>query len=273
MNIEAFARTLADLAADLPTGHATAWAEVLTTAAGPTRSVEADLIDARPGYAATVAARRLVETWRSHAADLPGAAVAVALRSASEAERRADTRRATVAVSGPSSPSAPVRLTRSVIVDVIRSAQNRLLVVSFAAYGVAEVVRELAAAADRGVRLDLVLEETRADGGTLRGTSSAATTFAAIRQKATLWHWPAHRRPAAGNSRAALHAKFGRRRHRGRLDQQRQSHRPRDVPQPRGRRRPTRPAHRRQTRRPLRRPHEPASSHARAARGRGQSER
>lgn len=207
MNAEAFTRTLADLAAELPTGHLTAWADVLHAAPHPTETIEAALINARPGHSVG-AARRLVNAWRTHAADLPGAAIALALRSAGQVQQRADTRRSTLAVSGPSSHSVPVRLTSSVIIEVIRAAQTRLLVVSFAAYGVANVVAELAAAADRGVHLDLILEDSRADGGTLHGVGGAAGPFAALHTHATFWHWPANRRPTTGKSRAALHAKL-----------------------------------------------------------------
>ena len=80
--------------------------------------------------------------------------------------------------------------------------------VSFAAFGVPEVVRELKAAAGRGVRIDLVLETTVDEGGTLRGHVGAAAAFAEIRQDVTFWVWPATRRPAVGASRAALHAKL-----------------------------------------------------------------
>ena len=214
MSAEAFARAVADLVADLPAGHVAAWAEVLAAARRPDEALEAALGDARPGYAVAGAARRLVAAWRTHAADLPGAAVALALRSAGEVRQRADAHRPTLVVSGPSTASVPVRLTSSVIVEVIRAARERLLVVSFAAYGVAEVVRELAAAADRGVHLDLVLEDAHAPGGAGgKGAAGglgggAASAFAALRDRATFWHWPTERRPVAGSSRASLHAKL-----------------------------------------------------------------
>jgi len=81
-------------------------------------------------------------------------------------------------------------------------------VVSFAAFGVADVVRELQAAALRGVRIDLIMESTDAEGGSLHGSLGAAAAFATLRPHATFWTWPAARRPAVGSSRAALHAKL-----------------------------------------------------------------
>ncbi|MFY1653220.1 DISARM system phospholipase D-like protein DrmC [Solwaraspora sp. WMMB762] len=203
---EVLAGTVAELAAELPAGHVAAWAGVLASVRRPDVTVEAALIDARPGYAVAAHARRLVTAWRTHAPDLPGAAVALALRGAAHLQRRAETRRTELVVSGPSSPAVAVRLTRSVVVELIRQARRSLLMVSFAAYGVAEVVAEVSAAADRGVRVDLVLESGTADGGPLRGVTGA-DVFAGLGDRVTCWHWPAARRHSGGRARAALHAK------------------------------------------------------------------
>ncbi|XTZ17890.1 DISARM system phospholipase D-like protein DrmC [Micromonospora echinospora] len=203
-----FVRALAGIAGDLPDGHLAAWDEVLSRAAGPGPAVEAALTDTRPGHAVATQARRLVDAWRAAAPDLPGPAVALALSSAAYVHRQYAAARTEVVISGPTSPSVPVRLTSSVVVELIRAARRSLLVVSFVAYGVTEVVTELVAAADRGVRIDLVLESSIDDGGALRGPVGAAAAFAGLRDRATFWHWPAHRRSAPGTSRPALHAKI-----------------------------------------------------------------
>ncbi|MFV2010626.1 MULTISPECIES: DISARM system phospholipase D-like protein DrmC [unclassified Micromonospora] len=202
---EAMAQTVAELAAELPAGHVAGWAGVLASVQRPDATVEAALIDARPGYAVAGHARRLVAAWRTHAPGLPGPAVALALRSAAHLQRRAEARRTELVVSGPSSPAVAVRLTRSVVVELIRQARRSLLMVSFAAYGVAEVVAEVSAAADRGVRVDLVSESGAADGGPLRGVTGA-DVFAGLGDRVACWHWPAARRQP-GRSLPALHAK------------------------------------------------------------------
>lgn len=207
MSHERFAEVIADLAAALPAAHIAAWAGVLVRMSGP-GDVTAELIDARPGYAVAAHAARLVASWRAEAPDLPGSAVALALRGAALLHQRAKARRTELVVSGPTNASVPVRLTSSVVVQVIRAARSSLLVASFAAYGIAEVVAELRAAAHRGVRIDLILESSVEDGGALRGGPGAATAFAALRNQATFWHWPAARRAAGGSPQAALHAKF-----------------------------------------------------------------
>jgi cardiolipin synthase C len=120
----------------------------------------------------------------------------------------AEARRGDLVISGPANGSAAVRLTSSVISELIHDCRESLLVVSFAAFGVPEVVRELKAAARREARIDLGLEPTADEGGTLRWQVGAAAAFAEIRRDATFWVWPAASRPAVGASRAALHAKL-----------------------------------------------------------------
>ncbi|WP_121158646.1 DISARM system phospholipase D-like protein DrmC [Micromonospora pisi] len=203
-----FALALADIAARLPAGHVDAWAAVLTSTAAPDSATEARLIDARPGYAVAAQAHQLVNAWRVNAPAVPGAAVALALRSAAQVHRTTAQHQPSLVINGPTSPNVPVRLTSSVVVEMIRAARESLLIVSFAAYGVTEVITELVASANRGVHIDLVLESSAPDGGALRGHTGAAVAFTALRDRATFWHWPAHQRAAAGNPRAALHAKL-----------------------------------------------------------------
>ncbi|WP_051712594.1 DISARM system phospholipase D-like protein DrmC [Spirillospora albida] len=152
-------------------------------------------------------ASRARGAWREAAPCPPGEAVALALETGAVLHARHAGRQTDVVVSGPLSEHPAVRLTGAVVTEIIRDSRSALLVVSFAAFGVREVVRELEDAAARGVRIDLVLESPRQEGGALRGTG-AATAFAALRDSATFWTWPARHRPASGGSRAALHAKL-----------------------------------------------------------------
>ena len=138
---------------------------------------------------------------------MSGTAIALALESAALVQAEAAAHRSEVVISGPASDSSAVRLTSSVISELIHHCQKSLLIVSFAAFGITEVIHELEKAAHRGVRIDLVLESTANEGGTLYGLGASAA-FRAIRRDATFWTWPASRRPVVGASRAALHAKL-----------------------------------------------------------------
>jgi putative cardiolipin synthase len=95
-----------------------------------------------------------------------------------------------------------------VISGIIRDCRKSLLVVGFAAFGVAGVIAELQPCCRTRVRIDLVLESAEADGGALHGPFGASAAFKAIQQEATFWRWPAARRPVVGVSRAAMHAKL-----------------------------------------------------------------
>ncbi len=210
---DGLAAVIASLTERLPPGHAAAWARVLRPVPAEAvkshgRQLEALLIDAKPGFALSGAAGRLVAAWRNADPVPSGDAVALALETATLVQSSTLAQRSEVVVSGPASPSVPVRLTSSVISGIIHDSRESLLVVSFAAFGVAEVVTALQHATQRGVSIDLVLESAEEDGGTLHGPAGASAAFQALRQHATFWTWPANRRPLAGGSRAALHAKL-----------------------------------------------------------------
>lgn len=198
---------IAAVAGELAPAHLAAWCRVLRTADRPSAQVEAALLEARPGYALGGVARRLVTAWRRSGA--AGESVALALETAGAIRREQSQHRSTVAASGPLSDAVPIRLTSQVALEVVREATGSLLVVSFAAHGVAEVIAELARAAERGVRVDLVLETSTADGGTLDGPGAAAA-FRTLRGRdgVRFWHWPRERRPVLDRSRASLHAKL-----------------------------------------------------------------
>ncbi|HEX5121364.1 MAG TPA: DISARM system phospholipase D-like protein DrmC [Pseudonocardiaceae bacterium] len=188
------AAELADLAKRLSSAQIDAWSLVLNNALGPAESTAAALVDAQFGYGAPGAAHQLLTAWRTWAPRLPGSAIALALGAAAVAYEEAEQRRPRLVVSGPMTSAVAVRLTSSVVVEVIRAATDRVLLVSFAAYGVAEV----------GVRVDLVLERTVEQGGALR-PDAGSTTFAALAGRAKVWYWPSTHRRSHG--RAALHAK------------------------------------------------------------------
>ena len=203
MSTHQFGTELAALAGQLSLAQVRSWCSVLDRAPGPGVAVEAELIGTHAGSGTTGAAGQLVALWRRHAPELSGAGVSLALSAAATVHEDGERRRPRLVVTGPTTPTVAVRLTSSVVVNIVRAATERVLLVSFAAHGVTEVVRELGDAADRGVDVDLVLETTENHGGRLRGGSGSGA-FEALADQATFWHWPiANRR----GSRAALHAK------------------------------------------------------------------
>jgi phosphatidylserine/phosphatidylglycerophosphate/cardiolipin synthase-like enzyme len=170
---------LAGLARRLPRDRVGDWAGALRGALGPDDP-------ALDRFAAELLAAGLAHhldhmrrAWREEVQELTGASVALALEAAAlQYETCRPDRLVEPVVSGPVSPSVPVRLTSGVAVDVIRSARESLLVASFAAYGVDDVVRELRQAVRRGVLVDLLLEESTA----------AVRAFAPLHGRVRVWH-------------------------------------------------------------------------------------
>lgn len=96
-----------------------------------------------------------------------GRGLAIALESAGIAVDEGRSREVSVVWTGPAAGVPVLRLTRAVVEEVIGAAEERLLVISFAAYRVPVVVDALVAATDRGVQLDLVLETAADSSGML----------------------------------------------------------------------------------------------------------
>jgi cardiolipin synthase A/B len=147
----------------------------------------------------TPAFAKTVDRLRRDASNHTGATLALVLLSALEVARREQRLQYLEIVwTGPETNYVPVRLTRAVLIDVIRSATGRLTLVSLAAYHVKDVCAELEAAAGRGVDVRLVLESESMDG---------AAAFSSLRAMVGFWVWPAARRPLLAAGHASLHAK------------------------------------------------------------------
>jgi putative cardiolipin synthase len=190
----------------LPASQIALLAQAIAAELGPTASGRNAALAAVPTPRYREIALALLDEWTSKASDLPGSAVALALRSASRTLEQEQHRESVDIVwTGPTTAEVPVRLTREALIDVIRAAQEKLIIVSFAAYKVEVIVNELTLAADRGVGVRLILETDEVGGGTL--TVDAADAFSALRKVAEFYVWPADKRPALEHGKASLHAK------------------------------------------------------------------
>jgi phosphatidylserine/phosphatidylglycerophosphate/cardiolipin synthase-like enzyme len=148
----------------------------------------------------------LAESWTTHAPDLSGTAIGVALLSCANAvasERGEEV--IEVVWTGPRTNEVPVRLTSAALIDVIEAAKKSLIIVSFAAYKVESILAALKAAASRGVRVRIILETDQAAGGTL--TFAARPAFESLKDSVEFYIWPAGKRPELDHGKASLHAK------------------------------------------------------------------
>jgi phosphatidylserine/phosphatidylglycerophosphate/cardiolipin synthase-like enzyme len=139
----------------------------------------------------------LLAAWNT-AASVPGPAIALALRAASgavAAERAAQ--QVEIVWTGPPVTGIPVRYTHGVLVELVNTAHEHLTMVSFAAYRTKAVTDALRAAANRGVKVRLVL-----DGGT-----DAHLAFKSLGDAVELFTWPPTLLAEHDPEHASLHAK------------------------------------------------------------------
>lgn len=116
--------------------------------------------------AARAAAGRLVSAWGQEQAS--GGEVAGMLLGASEARKRIEHEQSVELVwTGPTTPFVPTRRTEQVLLDLIASATTEVFLVSFIAHDVYSVVTAMNHATNRGVRLRVLIEASKHQGGTL----------------------------------------------------------------------------------------------------------
>ncbi|MDX5457484.1 DISARM system phospholipase D-like protein DrmC [Micromonospora tulbaghiae] len=148
------------------------------------------------------AVERLCDAWRG----TPGIRGAMVAGMLAAAHRAAAVERETIrvepVVTGPQSRHVPLRATRQAFESVAVAALEELLVLTYSAHTDSRIRTALTAAAERGVRVRVLLETTRADGGTLH--APALDALAGL--PAQFFVWDPNRRPRQG-ARASMHAK------------------------------------------------------------------
>jgi phosphatidylserine/phosphatidylglycerophosphate/cardiolipin synthase-like enzyme len=152
---------------------------------------------ASPGAHEAIA--QLASTWASQPS-LGGDGIALALRVGLAARREADACRSLPVWTGPGA-TGEQRLTAAVLHELISGARERVLLVSFAAFTLAELAADLEAAVERGCTVDVVFETAEDSGGAYSGPQARPFGgIAGVRR----WRWPADRRDPG----AVLHAKL-----------------------------------------------------------------
>lgn len=184
-------RAVADLAREWPASHVERLARRIEggVEAGP-RDTHADGNVEAALYAA----------WR--ALPVSAAVLAGALRGAAATAEDLRRRESVELVwTGPT--TIALRRTEAVLVQVVREAREKVVLVSFVAYAVPSVTDALLEAVSRGVRVEIVLEAPAALGGRV-DVDSVAKMRAAVPQ-AALYVWNAS--PDENGFRGAVHAK------------------------------------------------------------------
>ena len=147
--------------------------------------------------------------WERHLPNVTGAEVALALEAAARQEQAIAGRAIVELVwTGPAAPSAGLRSTEQVLLELISTANESIYLVTFAAYKVPSLVAALQAAASRGVRIVFVLEDK--DESTGKVTMSPLGALGPIdgtRTRVYVWPIEARTRNEKGQY-GSLHAKF-----------------------------------------------------------------
>lgn len=126
-----------------------------------------------------------------------------AARDRADAARRV---RVSIVWTGPETEAVAMRRTDQVLLDLIRRARDRLVVVSYAVYAVPLVAEALRDVTQQGVQVIVVLESELESGGNV--DYEMARALAGAGDAVAFYTWPADRRPVdAKGRRASLHAK------------------------------------------------------------------
>lgn len=150
----------------------------------------------------------LLHVWRSEGQAVTKDAIAAALLSAHHCiQQNQQDLSLEVVWTGPPAIGIPTRRTEQVLLQMIQSAQQELMLVSFAIYKVPELTQALIAALDRGVQLKIIAE-TPQDSSHATPFGVAAGLGADIASRAEIYEWDRAKRPRDESGRCgSLHMK------------------------------------------------------------------
>jgi phosphatidylserine/phosphatidylglycerophosphate/cardiolipin synthase-like enzyme len=134
--------------------------------------------------------------------------IALMLRSAHQLdELHRDGESVDIVWTGPSAPQSALFRSEQTLLDLIGNAQRSILIVTYLAYRVAEVRDALLDALDRGVRVRLVIEPEKNDGGGA-SVDSVEQLRAHGDERIEVYAWPVDKRPTGEEGgRGILHVK------------------------------------------------------------------
>jgi len=173
-----------------------------------TVSLRAEISKQVPHHHYRNLALAFVDCWRAEAADLDAQVVAIALQTAALSEQRhRDSQTVELVWTGPDSEDSSFRRTEQAILQLLDSAQDRITLVSFAVYSIPNISKALVKAAQRGVKLTVIVETPDKLGGqneysTIRALGSEVEACASV------FYWPKERRKVSDtNKPGILHVK------------------------------------------------------------------
>ena len=173
-----------------------------------TATVKGKLLSLLPKPAWRQAVSLLLDRWQAEAVELDGQAIALALATAAHCQATSRQKLSVELVwTGPNPEALPLRRTDQTLLQLIRSAKDNLLIVSFAIYNIPEIVQALTEAIDRGVTVRIVAEMPDVSQGKI-AFGIATALSADLLQRSQVLIWPQEKRPVDQQGRfGSLHAK------------------------------------------------------------------
>lgn len=200
---------VAEVARDLSKSQVNEVVDILDAyALDPSHDLRGSLTRVLPASSQFLSLSRLLALCNNSSAALaPGMLASMLLVAQRAAEETRAEQSVELVWTGPEIIHVPLRRTEQVLLELIQSASESLLLVSFAVYMVSSVSDALTRAARRGVRVDICVESPE-PGNVSVGYDTVAALGADVRQAANVYVWPlSKRRRAANGAVAALHAK------------------------------------------------------------------
>jgi phosphatidylserine/phosphatidylglycerophosphate/cardiolipin synthase-like enzyme len=192
------------LASEMPAAYIEALACALQS--GPPSKAQA--VKGIPHLHFRSVAGEFIDVWQGRAAGVTPEALALALRTASHAEKvHREGQSVELVWTGPGSEAHPFRRTEQAILQVLDSARHRITLVSYAVYRIPNICEALVRAARRGVQINVIVEtpdklEGENEYSTLRALGDDVAACSAV------YYWPKERRGQDDKGKVAiLHVK------------------------------------------------------------------
>lgn len=174
----------------------------------PSATMRAQIAATVPQSSYRAAVGRFLKKWSAIEPSSPPAVAAIALRTAAYAVSVHRAESSTELVwTGPNPEALPLRRTDQALLEVINAARQTLTIVTFAAYKVPAVAEALVRAAQRHVKIRIIIESAQASEGKI--TFEAIDALGPdVGTMASVYVWPLAQRMVDDQGRhGSLHAK------------------------------------------------------------------
>ena len=171
-------------------------------------SLKAEIAKRVPHFQHRERVLSFIELWRNQAADLDSDVVAIALKTAAYSEQKhRDAQTVELVWTGPETDTSQFRRTEQAILQLLDSAQKRIILVSFAVYSIPNIAVSLVKTAQRGVNISVIVETPDKLGGA-NEYSMLRALGPDVEACSSVYYWPKEKRKLSNtNKPGSLHVK------------------------------------------------------------------